>query len=677
MFKLNKIFKTNSDNKKNPFTVQEGKFRFGQLKDSYFYTGWTEHAFLPDGENKEVVGQTFDFKQLKIIKIVLFIFFTILLTRIIWLQLFQFDYYYSLAEINRSRHEIVEANRGIFYDKNGQALVRNVANFVLSIRLIDLPKDELERDEIVRDISIILDNQEENEINDNSFIISEGPSFSLIKEALSKVRYGSIESYQPIFIKDNIDYNLALKLILESNNLPGVIVSNKIRREYIQVASNNAYSLSHVLGYTGKISEQELVELKENYSSIDYLGKTGLEKTWEEELRGEMGSNYFEIDALGRRGKLINEIAPKDGYNLNLSLDLNLQIKIEEILKKYLDQLGLERAAVIVLDPNNGEILSLVSWPAYDNNKFAVGISYNDYQEVLNNPNRPLFNRAIGGEFPAGSTIKPLIAAMALEENIISENTSFLSTGGIRIGQWFFPDWLAGGHGRVDVRRAIAESVNTFFYYIGGGYQDFVGLGLDNLVKYSKLFGLGQASGIDLNGEAKGLVPSKEWRKEVKNEPWYIGNTYHFSIGQGDVLVTPLQIVNAISSIANGGKLYRPHFVREVVDYNGQIIKEIPKEIINQNFIDDYNLLVIRQAMRQTITSGSARRLNYLPVEVAGKTGTAQWFSQKDPHAWFTGFAPYNDPEIAFVILVEEGKEGSDASVSIAEEILNWYFSDK
>ncbi len=658
----------------NPFVIQEGKFRFGQLKDPSFYSQWTEHAFLSEDQNKEVIGSTFNFKQLKIVKIILIVFFAILFVRVFWLQVFQFDYYYSLAQINRSRQESIEANRGIFYDRNGEDLVRNTANFVLSVRLIDLPSDEMERDRVIRKISQILD-KIENDNNSDDFIISEGPSFVLIKEALSKIRYGSLESYQGTYILENIDYETALNLKLQSDQIPGLIISTKIRRQYIHVVEDNILSLSHILGYTGKISVDELKN-SDNYSSIDYLGKSGLEKVWEEKLRGVNGTRNYEVDAFGRQGKLINQTSAIDGYNLQLSIDLKLQKKVEEILKEWLDHLNLSKASVIISNPQNGEILSMVSLPAYDNNAFARGISSTIYQGLINNPDRPLFNRSIAGEYPAGSTIKPLISAAALEEGVITEKTSFLSTGGIRIGQWFFPDWLSGGHGRVDIKRAIAESVNTFYYYIGGGYQDFQGLGLENLVKYSYLFGLGEKTGIDLLGESSGLVPTKEWRERIKNERWYIGNTYHFSIGQGDVLVTPLQMLNATAAIANGGILYQPHLVTQIRDSNDEIVEQIEKKIIRRDFIDSYNLDVVRQGMRQAVTHGSARRLSLLNVDVAGKTGTAQWSSQRSPHAWFSGFAPYDKPEIAFVILVEEGREGSEVSVPIAYDILNWYFSE-
>jgi penicillin-binding protein 2 len=267
--------------------------------------------------------------------------------------------------------------------------------------------------------------------------------------------------------------------------------------------------------------------------------------------------------------------------------------------------------------------------------------------------------------------------AAALQEGVVSENTGVLSVGGIRIGQWFFPDWKAGGHGRVDAKRAIAESVNTYFYYIGGGYEDFRGLGVEKINYYGDLFGLGKQTGIDLAGESSGFLPTPAWKENVRGERWYIGDTYHLSIGQGDLLVTPLQVAMFTSVFANGGKLYRPHFIRKILSSDDRVINETAIEPVREDFIDAYNVNVVKQAMRQTVVSGSARKLANSTVEIAGKTGTAQWSTKKANHAWFTGFAPYDEPKIVITILIEEGKEGSEVAVPIAGEFINWYFSRK
>lgn len=678
----------------DPFTVREGKFKFGQLKNSTYYSDWMEHSFLSNTDQKEVVGRTFNFDKLFYIKIFVLLSLLVIGLRSVWLQVVRGGYYYSLAEGNRLRVEIIEPKRGIVYDRNLKPLVRNTANFVLYLIPIDLPKNELDRDIIIRRVADILDGKESNnngavtvlptksEQIGNLSLISDSPSFFKIKNLLEKVKIGSLESYQPLFVMDNIAYDKAMILSLELNNLPGVFLSNKIRREYLfpvldEQKGTKALSLSHLLGYTGKISESELANASSDYSLIDYIGKSGLEYSWEKDLKGINGHKNIEVDALGRQKKIVNQVPAQDGFNLKLAIDTDLQRQVELVADTYLKKLGLNRASIIIMNPQNGEILSLVSLPSYDSNLFAKGISQDDYNNFLNDPNRPLFNRAISGEFPSGSTFKLVVSSAALQEKVINETTSFLSTGGLRVGEWFFPDWKAGGHGATNVRKALAESVNTFFYYIGGGYQDFVGLGVDRLAKYAKLFGMGVKSGIDLPNEASGFVPTADWKKATKGESWYIGDTYHFAIGQGDVLVTPLQVANFTATVANGGKLMEPHLVSALLDSNNNVISEIAPKIIREGFIDSYNNQIVREGMRQTVLAGSARSLQVLPVTSAGKTGTAQWSSKKANHAWFTGFAPYENPQVVITILVEEGKEGSTVAVPMARDILKWYFGGR
>ncbi len=687
----NQLLEVLRDKTSDPFSIKEGRFKFGQLKDSFYYTDWTEQSFLSDTGRKEMVSRTFNFDKLKYFYLTILLAVFVIIGRSVWLQVVKNDYYSLLSEGNRLRSETIEPKRGIIYAKDLRPLVRNKANFVLYLRPIDLPKNELVRDDLIRKISVALDEKKTSAdiasapsgLSQTSglSVVSDSPSFYKIKESLATIKMGSLESYQPLFIADNIDYDKAMLIAIDLPSWPGVFLSSKIRREYLLPIATSTptvlaeNSLSHVLGYTGKISDAELKEMGEDYSLIDYIGKAGLEYSWEKELKGKAGAKNIEVDALGRQKKIINETAAIDGSNLLLSLDLDLQEKTEEVTKSYLANAGLHRASVIIMNPNNGEILALVSLPAYDNNLFAKGISQEEYDKFLNDKDQPLFNRSISGEFPSGSTIKPIFAAGALQEKIITESTSFLSTGGLSIGEWFFPDWKAGGHGVTDVRKAIALSVNTFFYYIGGGYKDFKGLGLSGLVKYARLFGLGELTGVDLHGERKGFVPTQTWKEQTKNEPWYIGDTYHFAIGQGDVIVTPLQVANYTAAIANGGTLYKPHLVSKILDTNNKVVSEVAPQIIRSNFIDADNLRIVREGMRQTITVGSARSLSIVPVAVAGKTGTAQWSTKKAPHAWFIGFAPYDKPQVAIMVLVEEGVEGSTMAAPIARDILNWYFT--
>lgn len=639
----------------DPFSIKEG--RFGSLDNFSYRLGWTEDTFISDDKGRQTLGKTFDFNRLHYIAIFLVLFVAILLGRAAWLQIYKGEYYYSMAEGNRIRFERLEAKRGIIYDRNGEPIVRNVANFLLYFVPSDLPTDEGEMDVILDRIAGIIGNNPAE-----------------MKEKVAKINRKSLDAYRPLFIADNIEYEKAMQLYLESSHWRGVVLSNKTRREY---DLRGSLSLSHVLGYTGKINEKEVEKFGNEYLPIDYLGKIGIENFWEAELKGVHGRKQIEVDALGKEKKIISQTKEEDGHNLVLTIDIEAQRKLEEIMNATLSRMKLTKGVAIVMDPNNGEIIASVSLPAYDNNIFAKGISAKDYGDLINNPDNPLFNRTVSGEYPSGSTIKPVMAAAALEEGIISEKTSFLSSGGLRIGQWFFPDWKAGGHGSTNVKKAIAESVNTFFYIIGGGLDDFIGLGIERIVKYEKMFGLGAQTGVDLPGEASGFLPSKEWKEKTKNEKWYIGDTYHAAIGQGDVTATPLQVAVFTSFFANGGKIYRPHYIKEVLDSRDNKVREIKEDPVKEKFIKEYNVQVVREGMRQTVTGGSARSLSMLPIEVAGKTGTAQWSSKKDPHAWFTGFAPYNDPQLAFTILVEEGKEGSSVAVPIAKEFLEWYFRER
>ncbi|MFA5184824.1 MAG: penicillin-binding protein 2 [Patescibacteria group bacterium] len=695
MARKNRSIESLRPKNQDPFLVQEGRFSFGELKDSFYYADWAEGSYLADTSHKEMVSRSFDFRRLKYFALAALLVFFILGFRTFWLQVARNDYYSLLSEGNRLRAETIEPKRGIIYTSDMQPLVRNKANFVLYFKPIDLPKDELIRDDLLRRISHILEGDEPSAAEAVSekistvravptvSVVADNATFYKLKDAVSEVKIGALESYQPLFVADNIDYDKAMLLVLQLPNWPGVFLSSKIRREYLlPIASSSPTvlsesSFSHILGYTGKISEAELAAGGRSYSPIDYVGKMGIEYAWEKELKGSPGRKNIEVDALGRQKKIINEVEAQDGYNLKLSLDSALQQKAEEVAAAYLKIANLHRASVIIMDPSNGAILALVSLPAYNNNLFAQGISQAEYDKFLNDENQPLFNRSVSGEFPSGSTIKPIFAAGALQEKVITAKTSFLSTGGLRIGEWFFPDWKAGGHGQVDVKDALAWSVNTFFYYIGGGYGDFQGLGLSGLVKYAQLFGLGELSGIDLPGERKGFVPTAAWKEQVKKEPWYIGDTYHFAIGQGDVIVTPLQVANYTAAIANGGTLYEPHLVSQILGPDNQVVRDIAPAVIRKDFIDPANIQIVREGMRETVTLGSARSLGDLPVAAAGKTGTAQWSSKKSPHAWFVGFAPYDNPTVAITVLVEEGVEGSAIAAPIAKDILNWYFSVK
>lgn len=661
---FNKTNKKTEDNFSDPFVLQHGRFGAnGRLEKYSHLREWIESSFSSSGLQGEVVGKTFEYGKLRIIGFFAFFFIALLVARSAWLQIYKADYYASQAEGNSVRSERIGAQRGIIYDRDQKPLVRNVADFMLSVVPADFPTLEEDRSKVLSVAAAMI--FPDNATTAAAFVIES-------ERKIGEIKWGSLESYRPLFLIDGIPYENAMRLYLSARDLGGLSVSAEGQREYLH---GGVLSLSHILGYTGKVSPDDLEKFGDDYLPIDYIGKTGLESYWEKELKGTDGYKKYEVDALGNRKKIISDTPADDGHNLVLSLDWDLQKKAEEILKTNLAAMKLARGSAVVMNPKTGELLALVSLPAYDNQLFADGISTEQYLALSEDKTQPLFNRVISGEYPSGSTVKPMMAAAALQEKIVSEKTTVFSTGGLKVGIWFFPDWKAGGHGYTDVRKALADSVNTFFYYIGGGYQDFPGLGIERIVRYMKLFNLGEKTGVDLPNESEGFVPSKEWKEKVKGEKWYIGDTYHLSIGQGDLLVTPLQVAQWTAFFANRGKIVRPHLVKYILNKDNRLISAVDNKPLKEGIIDDYNIEVVRQGLRKTVTSGSAKRLQDLPVDSAAKTGTAQWNTTKDPHAWFTAFAPYKDPEIVVTVLVEEGKEGSQVGLTVAKDIMKYYFT--
>ncbi|MDD4606818.1 MAG: penicillin-binding protein 2 [Patescibacteria group bacterium] len=621
----------------NPFIPQLDKnfkeYSVGKLKEHEIEGDFTSAS------RAKFLKLSFNSKNITWIFIVFFLGIIVLASRLFFLQIVKNDYYLNLAEGNRIRLHTILSPRGIFYDRNNQPLVKNVPRFFLQIVPADLPLDITERNNLIQQVS------------NQTHIIQ-----SKIEDRLATV---SKYSYQPIVFDQTLDYQTALLFKTQENNLPGFNIVTQESREYLY-----PQALAHVLGYIGIISSEEIQKLeKENYTSQDLIGKTGLEYFYEPFLKGQNGVEKVEVNSIGKVARVIDSRAPQSGQDIYLTLDLDLQLRLTEITQGILDKNNLVRGAVIAMDPRDGSVLALNSFPTFDNNKFVTGFSQSEFEQVFNNPDQPLFKRFIQGEYPPGSVIKPLIALGALEEGIINRNTSFLSVGGFWISEWFFPDWKAGGHGLTNVTKAIAESVNTFFYYIGGGYQDFQGLGLEKINYYLKKFGLTQVTGIDLANEKSGFLPTQEWKEEVKNEVWYIGDTYHLSIGQGDVLVTPLQVANYTAAIANDGTLYQPH-----------LIQQHQPIILSQNLVDFKNLEIVQQGLHETTLYGSASSFSAWGISAAGKTGTAQVGGDKLPHSWFTGYAPYDDPEIVITVLIENAGDGSLYASPIAREFLKYYF---
>ncbi len=581
----------------------------------------------------------------------------LLYARAAQLQLFNGNEWRRIAERNRLRTIQLIPERGIFFDRNHVPLVANIPTFRLTVRAQDLPRDPTERTTAIQTLA--------------SLVGLDADRTDQVIRSLEQFQYSSV------ILRDGITYENAVSIYLRSADYPSMTIERGARRQYVQGIAGqqepSPRSLAHVLGYVGRISADELSQPTfVGYVPTDTTGRAGLESLFEPLVRGTPGIRDTEVDVRGRERSMFAVQEPRAGDHVVLSIDVEIQEKLEQTLRGALARAGRARGAAVALDPRSGEVLGMVSLPAYDNNEFAGSISTNSYKKLLDDQNQPLLNRAVGGQFPSGSTLKPFIAAAALQEKIITPESTINSTGGIAVGKWFFPDWKEGGHGTTDVSKAIAWSVNSFFYTIGGGYGERVGLGPERIKKYLEYFGFGRITGSGLVGEQRGVIPSPQRKMELTGEPWYIGDTYNMSIGQGDILVTPLQMAVATAAIANGGTIWKPQWARERIAPNGSVTMFLPERAALVP-VSAEHLATIRAAMRSTVTAGSAPSLRQLSFAVAGKTGTAQWSKTKNPHAWFMSFAPYDAPEIVTVFLIEEGNEGGVVSVPAAREFYEWW----
>lgn len=588
-------------------------------------------------------GRAIPPQRFKMLSTALIVIFAVLAIKAFWMQVVQGESYRAMAEQNRLRHEVVMSRRGVIRDQQGRVLAENIPTFDVQATDRLLPYDATSRAQVLGKVGRIM-----------------GSSVGDLEALLASSTYSS----ESVVFKKDVPYEQAIALKIATANDPGIEVAVSSKRHYIY--SGDTPSLSHILGYVGLISPEELKQYAAaGYRQVDSVGKTGVESSYETVLRGQPGERVFEVDARHNVMSVVGETDPIDGQDLFLTVDLDLQKAAEQALLTEMRVSGVKRAAAVVMRPENGEILAIVSLPAYDNNIFSGNISREAYGELRNNPDRPFLPRAWAGNYPAGSTVKPIIALAALAEGVITEHTSVMSVGGLQIGPWFFPDWKAGGHGPTNVRYALAWSVNTFFYYAGGGFEGFIGLGLEKLTAWMGRLGLGNKTGLDVPGEVSGFVPSETWKIQTKGERWFVGDTYNLSIGQGDLLVTPLQVANFTATIAGGGHKVVPHLAKLPTTHY-----PLPTDAI----ASPEAIEIVRRGMRDGVIYGSGRALAGFPVSVAGKTGTAQWRNDSPNHAWFTAFAPYENPEVVVTVLLEEGGEGSSTAVPVAQEILRaWY----
>jgi penicillin-binding protein 2 len=598
-------------------------------------------------------------KRIRLFYIVLVVVFAFLSVRLFQLQLINHEHYYVLAQDNRIRIQYNRAPRGIVYDAQRRPLVHNVPSFNLTIVPFDLPSDEVDREAVVVALAS-LSSMSEDDIR--AFIAD----LNLI-------------SSEPVILQEDTTRDAALIVEGDPGRYPGVVIEHASRREY-------AFGplFSHMLGYIGKLSPEEYgVNAEDGYLFSDVIGKNGIELTYESYLRGEHGKRQVEVDSLGRVEHVLATKDPQSGNNLVLSIDLDVQQKVAEFLEKGMRAAGSSKAVAVMIEPSTGNVLAMVDIPSYDNNLFSGGIAADAYRELLEDPHRPLFHQSVSGVYPPGSVIKPVVASAALQEGIVTPQTTIVDTGRISVPNQYNPDivydfvgWDLSGLGPMNVYSAIAKSSDIYFYTISGGFKDFEGLGLNRMIEYMTLYQLGARLGIDLPHEAAGLIPTPEWKEAKKGEAWYLGDTYHMSIGQGDVLATPLQVASFTATVANGGTVYQPRVVKQVVDSKGDVVEDLQPVVLRDGFIDDHHMDTIRDAMRQTVLDGSGRALNTLTVTSGGKTGTAQFANNTKTHAWYTAFAPFDDPDIALAVLVDGGGDGDKVAVPIARDIIEWYFTE-
>ena len=583
----------------------------------------------------------------------------LLTTRLFYLQILEGGYYAGLAEANEQQTRPIRSARGLIYDRAGRPLAINVPSYVVRIRPADLPFGE--REAVVQRLSTLID----------------VPAVEIIEEL---DRHASLR-FELVRIASDVPSDVARLITEESRHLPGVEVSIDERREY-------AYGplLAHVLGYTGAVNAEELAELADSgYLIDDQIGKTGVEATFEQELRGRYGLEEVERSATGQEGRTVQILErPQAGASLELTIDVEVQQHAEEALRWAIDVARLQRGVVIVMNPQTGEILAMVSLPTYDNNLFARGISSEDYQLLLEDPNRPLVNFALSEQYPPGSTYKLVTGTGALADGIVTPSTLLQTAPYLEIGTYRYWEATRRGYGPLDIFGGFARSSNTYFFQLAGE------LGIDRLAHWAGEFGFGKRTGIDLPAEARGIVPTTEWKKSVFNQDIFPGEVYQAGIGQGYDAATPLQVLNAYSALANGGWLYEPQIVRRVLASDGTVVRDFRTELIGQVDAHPDVLRTMRLAAREVVTSRHTSNLVDLPLVVAGKTGTAE-FGVRDAegrlpfHSWFVAFVPkfsedqpgdpaQTDSELAIVAFAYGANTKANAATEMVKYFLQEHF---
>lgn len=586
---------------------------------------------------------------------IIIVFAALVFCRLWFLQISNNEEFINKAYNNRVRVRELAAPRGHILDRNGTPLVTNRPSFnVLLVR--------------------------ENSGNKTSLMKKLAKVFDIdVAKLWERIRESEhIPLHFPIQLQEDIDWETLAYLENHKHEFPGIRIEVTPRRVY-----HYGDLAAHLIGYLGTISKRELMKSAEGeYSGRDKIGKMGLEKLREKDLRGEKGTSYAEVNARGFQQQLLKRVDPLPGRELHLTLDAKMQQVAEDIMNGE-DKSG----AVVALDVNTGRVLTLVSTPPIRLEEFIGGISQKNWDAYLNNIKKPLINKAVQGVYPPASTYKMITALAGLEEGVIDLESVYYCPGYHAFGNRIYRCWKWAGHGAVNLIRAIAESCDVYFYQVGQQ------VGVDGLAKYAKKLGLGVKTGLEIEHEKAGLIPTKKWKRGRYNQKWHEGETLSIAIGQGYNLVTPLQMAVMTSILANGGKKYRPQIVEKVVSPNGEVVERLEPELLEELTGMDRHLHLIQEGMHEVVQGkrGTARRARIEGIEIAGKTGTAQvvklaqykHLKEEDipykyrDHAWFTCYAPADNPEIAVTVLVEHGLHGSSGAAPIAKAVLETYFAER
>lgn len=570
------------------------------------------------------------------------------------LQVVAGDQYRDLANGNRIREVVEYAQRGAIHDRDGDVLASSGAGYQVTVTPYLLPQEQPEKKRLYQRIARVVEGTWE--------------------DVQTTVEQEGLEYVLPIAVGGRLPQREALQFEADAAQHPAISVDVVPTREYEHVPG-----LSHILGYTSLVSESDM-ESDESLSLVDHVGRSGVEQQYDDVLRGVNGYKRYEVDAHGKPVRLLASKEATPGKDLHLTIDLDVQKQLAHNVAQQMQEAGVSKGSGVVMQPDTGAVLAMVSLPDYDNNLFARGITLQQYQRLINDEDEPLYNKVIAGAYPSGSIIKPLVASAALQEGVVTEDTIIHDRGYIDLVNRYNPSnshrfygWDHSGLGAMNVRRAIAMSSNIYFFTVGGGYGGIDGLGVDRLTSYYRQFGLGEPTGIDLPSEGEGRVPTPEWKEEQSGLPWTQGDTYNISIGQGDLLLSPLQITVAQSSIINGGKLLRPYVLHHVE--GGKPMTPHVKRTID---VDSAHFQAVREGMHEVTVNGATNPARFagVPVKFGGKSGTAETSAdgERPDHGWFTAFAPYENPELMMSVLIEHGVSGStSAAPAVAGFLENYY----